>query len=208
MDDRAIVDDALLVDRGDMRGAAVTRRELVFAVGQTLAAFVALASVVALLAHAFHLELRHGAELLLDALGLEGIALGTFLADGFHVPVAPQLYMLAVVARGAPPVPALLAIGLGTIVGGHVGYVIARRLARWSFIRRGVDRVAVRLEPWLARFGMRALVIAALLPVPYSFLCYFAGLHRVPYRMFVPVVVLRIPKIVVYFLLVRAGWSR
>jgi uncharacterized membrane protein YdjX (TVP38/TMEM64 family) len=67
--------------------------------------------------------------------------------------------------------------------------------------------VSKTLTPLLVRYGTTAIVIASLLPVPYSFLCYFCGLNRLRYRLFAILVILRIPKILLYYWMIRAGWS-
>jgi len=72
---------------------------------------------------------------------------------------------------------------------------------------RGADRVNRSLRKLIERYGAWALVIGSLTPVPYSFLCYLSGLNHVRYRLFAVVCLLRIPKIVVYYYLIVAGWN-
>lgn len=183
------------------------KRQVLIAALQIAVSFAVLGVVVAVIGHFFHDTLWRAGTTLIDTLGLGGIACGVFLADGFHFPVPPQFYMLAVVAHGGPVVPALLAIGAGTIAGGHAGFFFSRRLTHIAFIRHGTERVARKLAHWFDRYGTRAVIIAAVLPIPYSFLCYLAGLQRLRYRAFAPIVILRLPKILLYFLIVRAGWA-
>jgi hypothetical protein len=61
---------------------------------------VGLVAVVALLGHHYRGELETLGRALLDQFGYIGIALGTFIADGFHFPIPPQFYMLASIAAG------------------------------------------------------------------------------------------------------------
>ncbi len=187
--------------------SAVTRREMLWAALQVVGAFVLLGAGVAMAAHFFHDPIFLGATWLMDRFGLIGMGIGVFVADGFHFPVPPQFYMLAAIAHGGNVTAALVVITVSSLLAGHAAFFFARRLSHLRFVRRGVMRVERQLGGWFARYGARALFIAGFLPVPYSFLCYLAGLQRVPYRAFLPVLLLRVPKVYLYFLIVRAGWA-
>src|SRR5689334_1297994 len=54
--------------------------------------------------------------------GYPGIALGTFLADGFHFPIPPQFYMLLSIASGQPAAECLAVIGSASLLAGAAGY--------------------------------------------------------------------------------------
>lgn len=143
----------------------------------------------------------------IELFGTFGLLLGTFLADGFHFPVPPQFYMVVATSSGMSAVTALTAITAGSLLGGLVGYRLAGRLARFEFVARRLERMRALAERALSRFGTGSAVFASLLPIPYSVLCYLAGLHRLPLRFFLVLAACRIPRLLLFYYLVQLGWS-
>lgn len=189
---------------GSRRNAAVTPFHLL---GRSVLAIAAVFGAVALLGFTFRAELIRAGQWFIDTLGYAGMGIGTFAADGLHFPVPPQFYMLAAITRGSPARPVLSAIVIGSLAGGHLAYGLAAKARSIRFFMRGAKRVNKSLRALIDRYGVWALVIGSLTPVPYSFLCYLSGLNHVPYRFFAILCVLRIPKIVVYYYLIRVGWN-
>jgi membrane protein YqaA with SNARE-associated domain len=142
-----------------------------------------------------------------DRFGYPGMAFGTLLADGFHFPIPPQFYMLMAVTSGASPPMAIAAIAAGSIAGGFIGYSLSARFAQWGPIARRLERSQSVAASAFSRFGYRAAIIASLLPVAYSVLCYLAGIQRLPRRIFVVLSLCRIPRLLLFFYLVELGWS-
>jgi membrane protein YqaA with SNARE-associated domain len=103
--------------------------------------------------------------------------------------------------------PALGAITVGSLIGGHVAYFLASKVRSIGFFRRGARRAEKTMHNLIERFGTWALVIGSLTPVPYSFLCYLSGLNRLPYKKFLVLCALRVPKVALYYGLVVLGWS-
>ncbi|NUP10982.1 MAG: hypothetical protein HOW73_33465 [Polyangiaceae bacterium] len=157
--------------------------------------------------HYYRDDLQRLGTAFVDSMGYLGMGVGTFIADGLHFPIPPQFYMLASVTGGASPLLTLAAISVGSIAGGHVAYYIAMKASRLKFILRRAAKVKTTMAAVVERWGTWAMVLGSLLPVPYSFLCYLSGLNRLPYPLFAILCVLRIPKIVAYFYLIRLGWS-
>ena len=175
--------------------------------GRSVLAIAVVFGLVGLLGFAFRSELVRAGQWFIDRLGYTGMGVGTFMADGLHFPIPPQFYMLAAITRGSPARPVLAAIVVGSLAGGHLAYGLAAKVRSIRFFMRGAERVNRSLRKLIERYGAWALVIGSLTPVPYSFLCYLSGLNHVPYRLFAVVCLLRIPKIVVYYYLIVAGWN-
>jgi membrane protein YqaA with SNARE-associated domain len=138
--------------------------------------------------------------------GLLGMAVGTFLADGFQFPVPPQFYMFVSVATQTPALPALLAISAGSLAGGTVAFSIADHVGRIRFVSEKLARSRASVEHALARFGYWAPVLASLLPIAYSLLCYVAGANRLSWRVFLVLSACRIPRLLLFYSLIRLGW--
>ncbi|MEW5849087.1 MAG: VTT domain-containing protein [Myxococcota bacterium] len=152
-------------------------------------------------------EIQTLGRLFVEHFGVGGMFLGSFLADGVHFPIPPQFYMLTTVTSGREPVPALAAITIGSIVGGNVSYLIAGQLYRVRALHRFIDRARAKAEPMFARYGYWAVAIGSVTPFPYSTLCNAAGLCGMPYRLFAVLSLFRVPRILMFYLLIRLGWS-
>lgn len=139
--------------------------------------------------------------------GVWGMALGTLLADGVHFPVPPQFYMLLAVASNTPIFVAFPAIALGSLLSGCVGYWLARRASHVEWLATKTERYRQLLSHAFERRGYRAALLASLLPIPYSVLCYLAGLSRLPAGFLALLGAYRIPKLLGFYALVYVGWS-
>ena len=163
--------------------------------------------VISLLGHYFRAELEGLGRTFLDRFGYAGIALGTYVADGLHCPVPPQFYMLASVVSGWSELWTIVAVCIGSLLGGLTAYAIARKAANIRFLRRLLARTQAKFDWLFQRFGYWAVAIGSVTPIPYSFLCYVAGGYRMPMRIFLALSLFRIPKVILYFYLVKLGWT-
>lgn len=175
-------------------------------IGRTLLGLVAFVLVVAMLAALFRAPLERLGGFFVERFGLWGMALGTFLADAFSVPVPPQFYLFTAVTAGGPQLEAVVTICTASVVAGITGYQLARRLGDTPWMMPIVVRSRRRIDPLFKRHGFWAVGIASFTPFPYSMLCYVAGLYRMPARLFAVLLLLRIPRVVLYYALIRAGW--
>jgi membrane protein YqaA with SNARE-associated domain len=175
---------------------------------QSLVAVVALLALVSTLARLFKPELQTLGEGFLERFGALGLSLGTFLADAFHFPIPPQFYMLASISGGWSPLESLAAIAAGSMMGGVISHLIGRHLLwRVRFLRRVVDRSRARVDWLFARYGYWAVAVGSVSPVPFSLLCNLSGLYRVPFRIFLVLSLFRIPRLLIFYTLIRLGWA-
>ena len=88
------------------------------------------------------------------------------------------------------------------------GDYVARRLSRfprlWSWLMRVGGKFQKQLE---GRNAYRSAVIASFTPVAFSVQCHVSGLYRLPLRAFAVILALRIPKLVLFYYLVKLGWA-
>src|SRR5687767_4478328 len=164
--------------------APLARRDVILLATRWLGGLGAFVLVMIFVASTFRGPLEELGRSFVARFGYAGMALGTFIADGFHFPIPPQFYMLLAVSSGASNVHALLAIAIGSLSGGVVGFVAARKLARFSIISKKLERTTKFVERAFARFGYGAALLASLSPLPYSVLCAIAGAHQVGWRIF------------------------
>jgi membrane protein YqaA with SNARE-associated domain len=185
---------------------ASARRELGRALLRWCAGLAGLLGVMLLVARVFRGPLEGIGRGFVERFGYAGMAFGTFIADGFYFPVPPQVYMLLAVTSGASRPLAFAFITVGSLLGGIAGYHVAARLARFGPIAKRVEHAEGLVTRAFGRFGGRVAVVASLLPIAYSVLCYLAGIYRVPRRVLLVLSLCRIPRLALFFYLVELGW--
>jgi membrane protein YqaA with SNARE-associated domain len=174
--------------------------QAVLAIGLLVALFAGLAAF-------FRAPLEALGQGFVARFGPLGMALGTFVADGFHVPLPPQFYLFAAITGGGSQVVAVAAVCAGSIAGGNAGFWIAQHASRFPRLERLLTRSRGPVDRLFGRYGWWAVALGSVLPVPYSVLCYLAGAYRMPYRVFALLALFRIPRLVFFYYLIRAGWG-
>jgi membrane protein YqaA with SNARE-associated domain len=173
-----------------------------------LLGLVLLLGMVVLLVRTLRPELEGIGAWFVSRFGLVGVAAGTFIADGFHFPVPPQFYMLLATAAHSDPAGVLVATSAGSVLGGGTGYLVARRLGHIQRLAHWLERVSGGAKEFVGRrYPYRSAVAASVSPMAFSVLCYLAGLLRVRRGPLLVLLVLRVPKIILYYYLVRFGWG-
>jgi membrane protein YqaA with SNARE-associated domain len=185
---------------------AFTRRELWSIAARWLLGILAFVVVMALVASSLREPLETLGKTFVTRFGYAGMAFGTFLADGFHLPPPPQFYMLVSVSSGSPEGSSLLAISIGSTIGGTAGYLVSVRLARLPAVSKRLALSTAFVDRAIARFGYGAALLASFSPIPYSMLCWICGAHRLPVRFFALVLLFRLPRLYLYYWIVRASW--
>ena len=183
------------------------RREVLSLTLRFMAALAAVAAVALLLGYWARPAAESIARLFVRSFGVWGMGVGTLLADGFHFPVPPQFYMLLAVASGTPTRFAFAAIAFASFLAGFVGYGVAHQAARIAWVRRKLEQPRRLLLAAYERYGFRAALALSLLPIPYSVLCYLAGVNRLPRAFLGLLATLRVPKLAAFYYLVHLGWS-
>ena len=174
---------------------------------QTALGVVAILGLVMALAYFFRAPLETIGLDFVRRFGLAGMFVGTFLADAFSFPVPPQFYLLTAVTSKGPQAPAIATVCIASLLAGNTGYHLATRLSSVGLFRRFVARSRGRIDPLFQRYGYWAVAIGSVTPIPFSMLCYLAGLYRMPYRLFAVLALFRVPRILFFYVLIRAGWA-
>ncbi len=175
--------------------------------GRFFAALVIVLLVAVAAAHFVRPTAEGAARGFVERFGVVGMGIGTLLADGLHFPVPPQFYMLLAIASGTPFSEAFAAIAAASVVAGLLGYAISERLSRLPWVSRKTAGLRRLLASSFERHGYPAALILSLLPVPFSMLCYLAGLNRLPLKFLALLALCRVPKLAVFYFLIHLGWS-
>lgn len=123
--------------------------------------------------------------------------------DTFIVPASPDL-IFPVVVRWNPWLVILLS-SAGSILGGLFGYLIGRYLNHFQFVRQVTATYRSQGEHLIRRYGVWAIVIAAVTPIPFSTVSWIAGMVHAPIGSYFFGALFRIPRLAAAFLLLRAG---
>lgn len=183
------------------------RREIALGVVRLLAGLAALVVVVSVLGWELRAPLEQFGDWFVGRFGVLGMAAGAFLADGAHFPLPPQFYLLTGVAAGIGAGPALASVVVGSALGGLVAFATARRAATWPWLERRFATTRALVSALIDRRGTRGLVIAGLIPVSYFVLCVLGGMMRLRYRDYGVLALMRVPRIVVSYLVIAAAWG-
>lgn len=174
---------------------------------QVLIGIVGFVALVAVASRLFKAPLEAVGMRFVDAFGLPGVALGVFVSDGFSSPIPPQFYLLATVTKHLPPVPSVGLVCLASVLAGHVGRLLGLYLGDRKFFLRLLAGTRKKADVLFRRYGYWAVAIGSVTPFPYSTLCHLAGLYRMPFRQFALFSLLRIPRILFYYWVLRAGFG-
>lgn len=177
--------------------AAVVRNNLL----KALLSLVLLGALTAFLVANFRSELDEFTTWTFQHIGLPGIVALIFLTDAFVSPFPPDsvLILLARSEHHASWPWLLPLIGLVSTCGGYVGYGGGRLLSLTQWGERVFGKMRRKAERRIATYGVWAVVLGALTPIPFSMTCWTAGLMHVPFRSIIWPCLLRVPRYVLYY---------
>lgn len=156
-------------------------------------------------AYLFHEELKEVGIWLGETLGFFGIALYVYVVDTIIIPATADIVFPFTV--GWNPIILLSVMSAASMAGGITGYWIARNFNKLKIINRMTSGYRERGITLIRKYGAWAVVIAGLTPVPYSTVCWIAGLLNVPPEKVMVATLARAPRIILYYVLFKGGYS-
>lgn len=128
--------------------------------------------------------LKHWAEEVVADYGYWGIFIVSF-TESIIQPVPPDPFITGGTAFGLTPLYAALTAAIGSVFGGVVGYFLGRFLGEPVFKKFIGEKYYDRGEILFRRFGIWAVIIAAITPIPFKAVCWLAGIFEMPFWGFV-----------------------
>jgi membrane protein YqaA with SNARE-associated domain len=183
-----------------------TKYETLFGVLRIVVSFAALVAIVSFLGWAFRGELSRFGTWFVSRFGVAGMGAGAFLADSIHFPIPPQFYLLTGIAGGHDVVIVVLAVLIGSELGGFTAFLLARGLGRVPVVARRLKTSRELLTGLIERQGYIGLAAATLLPISFSVLCMASGAMRLPYRAYGVLAVMRVPRIILSYVVIALAW--
>ncbi len=173
---------------------------------QTLGVSLAIIGLVAIAAIFFKEPLTQFANWIVHTFGLAGVLVGIAASDIFTSPIPPDTFIFIAATSDFPAAPMLAAICITSIACGSASYFLGPQLRRIGFIQRRIERWRPRGEVLFQEYGVWAVAIGALSPLPYSITCWMAGIYEMPYKKFFAATLFRAPRIVAYYFIFVVGW--
>jgi membrane protein YqaA with SNARE-associated domain len=145
-------------------------------------------------------------EVFLERFGLLGLFVGTIIADTSPLPLTHEPLTFIGITAGIPTPTLLLTIASASILSGPIGWTCGRVLVADTAFAEWLDRRYPGFMGMMRRNGLKAVAIAALLPIPFSLATWTAGMLRLPFHKVAAISLLRIVKVGFYFQILKLGW--
>ncbi|TGN11860.1 YqaA family protein [Leptospira ilyithenensis] len=184
-----------------------TKQELKKILIQTAISIVIVVGIVFALAYFFRKPLLGLSAVFVELFGFFGLFFGMILSDSLPAFIPPDAFLMLAVTGNMSGLFTIFWMGTGSIIGGSLAYLIGRYLIpRFHLGRQMVLHYEDRLLPYVRRYGFWAVVLAALTPIPYSWMAYTVGTFKMKYRLFLLGSFFRFVRMAVYFYAMLAGW--
>lgn len=172
----------------------------------SLVFFVCVLVVSGYLLWRYQPEVRQFAQTMIEHTGGWGVALGFFVVDAFSAPIPNDIFSVFGRMGGIPFWEVVAWASAGSIVGGSVGWWIGRYwISRNRWLRAWMDAQGGKSVERVRRQGGWFLAVAAVTPMPYSLVCWGAGIVKLRFAVVLAVSTLRIGRIALYLWLIELG---
>lgn len=144
------------------------------------------------------------ADRLVARAGLVGIGALVFVGDPLPG-VGFQPALLLGIAAGVHELPLYLVTAAGTFASALASYGVGRAAGHLPLLRRLLQVSGT--EAAIDRWGFRALLVSAVLPLPWGLATLAWGAHGLPFRLLVASALARWLKVAAFLAAFVAGWS-
>lgn len=195
------------VDQNTIAPGSAQEESLVRIFAQTVFTLFILVGIVVILGIYAREELIEYSEKIVQYVGYPGLFFGMLLGDSLPAFIPPDAFLMFSIAASMNAVWVIISCSLGSILGGTISFLIGRYvIPRFSLGRRVILRYEAKLLPYIRRFGFWAVVLAAMTPIPYSWMAYSAGSFKMEYRFFLLGSLFRVLRMGLYYYAMLWGW--
>ena len=138
-----------------------------------------------------------------ENLGMWGIFLYVYVVDTLILPLSPDFVFP--IAASMNPFIVVPVIGTASALGGVTSYAIGLLLNKIPLVKKYTDRAAVKWGAYIRKYGIAFVLLAGILPLPFSTICVLAGALKMDARRVLPATCIRYIRAALYFALFRAG---
>lgn len=141
-----------------------------------------------------------------DEFGYVGIFLSVLILDTMIQPISPDVVIFIAIAGEMNPLWALMTMATASMIGGNIGYLIGRFLGHRKFIQKMLGKNLDRGHYLAEKYGMGAVILGAMTPIPFSTVCWLAGMMELKYSHFIVAVLYRIPRFLLWYIIIGLGF--
>ncbi len=117
------------------------------------------------------------------------------LMDTIIQPISPDLLIFSAAFGGVKLLEVSLMGGIASCCAGVLGYYLGKRMGSERFAERFGTEHLHKGKDLFDRYGILAVIVGAFSPLPYSSVCWTAGIYGMNFRAFVTTSILtRIPR--------------
>ena len=172
-----------------------------------VAGFVVIFALAAIAGVLFREPLFGAGSWVVEQYGVTGLAVAVLVVDTFPTPMSYVPFMALGLAGGLSMTEVLVVSSIASYVAGCTGYAIGRTIGLPARLEAWIHRRYPRVQEMLDRYGGWGVAAIALLPVPLAVGTWSAGSLRVNARQAAVALLLRVPKTMVYVIVLDRGLS-
>ncbi|MBK5201265.1 MAG: VTT domain-containing protein [Spirochaetaceae bacterium] len=143
------------------------------------------------------------AKHLYQKMGIPGVFIFVYIVDTFIVPMTVDVIYPFVTDWS--PLKIMLVLGTASYFGGVSGYWIGRLLSHVKTIKNFIEKLVGTHKEFIEVHGAWAVVLGALSPLPYSTICWAAGIAKVDNRKMLLACLARYLRMIVYYYILIGG---
>lgn len=193
---------------GNGNAPSTTKNGLGLTVIKTVSSIIVLLVLVYLGKHYLKNELEYLGHLFFEKFGFVGLFIDVYLVDTFIVPVTPDLFLGLLITNGGNQILGLILICIASVLGGISGFYIGFYLNSRKYVQKLTKRYRERGERLFRRYGVGAVILAAISPIPFSTICWLAGIFRMRFSQFFWATFFRIPRMIIWYYLIAVVWQK
>ena len=131
----------------------------------------------------------------ISSYGLLAIFLVVIIMDTFIQPISPDFIVFGATLKGYDLLAVSLIGGIGSCIAGVIGYIIGKRIGSERFESKFGKKHLVRGKKLFDKYDTWAIITGAVSPIPYSSICWTAGIYNMNFKHFLITSILaRIPR--------------
>ena len=134
-----------------------------------------------------------------EKFGVVGIFLYVYIVDTLILPLSPDFVFP--IAVGMSPFVMIPVIGSASALGGITSYSIGRILYKIPAIKRLTGKAYMKWGGYIQRYGDLFVMLAGILPLPFSTICVAAGAVQMDARKVILACLTRFIRTTIYFAL-------
>jgi membrane protein YqaA with SNARE-associated domain len=149
---------------------------------------------------------QYGEELV-ERFGYLGMFGATLFMDTFIVPISPDIIIFVSIAGNVNTFWAIFTIALASMIAGNLGYLIGKFLGHREFVTKRLKKYEKKGKYLMKKYGLWAVIVGAMTPIPFSAICWLAGMLEMKYTHFLAGVLWRLPRFLLWYIIIGFGFK-